>query len=230
MFGLPLTFAFPWLLAGLISLPVIWWLLRLTPPRPQQEVFPPTRILARLREKEDTPAQSPWWLTLLRLTMAALVILAMAGPILNPQDTTLKGEGPVLLVMDDGWASANDWDEYRNTALAIIDEAERDSRSIVLQSTTRLPVWTTEPVAPEDAASLIQAALPRPLEPAHGETGKAITGLLETTTVGDVVFLSDNIQREGSSDLAESLNGSGASVTVFTNNAASVNAIETVAN
>ena len=72
MAGLPLAFAFPWVLAGLAALPVIWWLLRLTPPRPQTEIFPPLAILARLVQREETPANSPWWLTLLRLTMAAL--------------------------------------------------------------------------------------------------------------------------------------------------------------
>ncbi len=75
---LPLTFGFPAILFGLLALPVIWWLLRLTPPRPQQEVFPPLRILARVLRKEETPNQSPWWLTLLRLLMAALVVLALA--------------------------------------------------------------------------------------------------------------------------------------------------------
>ena len=109
MFGLPLAFTSPWILLGLVSIPVIWWLLRLTPPRPQEETFPPTRILARLREKEETPAQSPWWLTLLRLLLAALVIIAMAGPVLNPKESGLAGDGPVMIVMDDGWASAKEW-------------------------------------------------------------------------------------------------------------------------
>ena len=109
MFGLPLAFTSPWILLGLVSLPVIWWLLRLTPPRPQEEPFPPTRILAKLQKKEETPAQSPWWLTLLRLILAGLVVVGMAGPILNPDDTQISGEGPILLVIDDGWASAKDW-------------------------------------------------------------------------------------------------------------------------
>ena len=73
MSWLPLSFGFPAVLAGLLALPVIWWLLRLTPPKPRSEVFPPLRILARVLKKEETPHQSPWWLTLLRLVMAALV-------------------------------------------------------------------------------------------------------------------------------------------------------------
>ena len=59
------------LIVFLAFLGIIWWLLRLTPPRPQQEVFPPLRILARVLRKEETPNQSPWWLTLLRLLIAA---------------------------------------------------------------------------------------------------------------------------------------------------------------
>ena len=35
MMGLPLAFAAPAVLAALVALPIIWWLLRLTPPRPR---------------------------------------------------------------------------------------------------------------------------------------------------------------------------------------------------
>ena len=43
--GLPLSFAEPALLLGLLSLPVLWWLLRVMPPRPRRIEFPPTRLL-----------------------------------------------------------------------------------------------------------------------------------------------------------------------------------------
>ena len=52
MSWLPLSFGMPAMLWGLLALPVIWWLLRLTPPRPQSEVFPPLKILARVLKKE----------------------------------------------------------------------------------------------------------------------------------------------------------------------------------
>ncbi|RWF91139.1 MAG: hypothetical protein EOQ45_27195, partial [Mesorhizobium sp.] len=70
MSWLPLSFGAPMVLWGLLALPVIWWLLRFTPPKPQTEVFPPLKILARVLKREETPQQSPWWLTLLRLLMA----------------------------------------------------------------------------------------------------------------------------------------------------------------
>src|SRR5271155_3263730 len=90
MAGLPLSFAEPALLLGLLSLPVLWWLLRVMPPRPRRIEFPPTRLLFDIAPKEETPSRTPWWLTALRLAAAALIILAAAGPIWNPQ-TGLAG-------------------------------------------------------------------------------------------------------------------------------------------
>ena len=53
----PIAFLSPWLLAGLLALPVIWWLLRTIPPRPRRIEFPPTRILVGIENREKTPAQ-----------------------------------------------------------------------------------------------------------------------------------------------------------------------------
>ena len=53
MNALPFAFAYPAILGTLVALPVIWWLLRLTPPRPKTEVFPPLKILASVLKRED---------------------------------------------------------------------------------------------------------------------------------------------------------------------------------
>jgi len=47
-----LSFASPWILAGLAALPVILWLLQFTPPRPQTVPFPPASLLLGLRARE----------------------------------------------------------------------------------------------------------------------------------------------------------------------------------
>ncbi|MBN9066937.1 MAG: BatA domain-containing protein [Rhizobiales bacterium] len=109
MSWLAFSFGQPLVLFGLAALPVIWWLLRATPPRPQDEVFPPLRILARVLKREETPERSPWWLTLLRLVMAALVILALADPVINPREKLPVKASALAVVMDNGWASAPDW-------------------------------------------------------------------------------------------------------------------------
>src|SRR6476659_808558 len=106
MMGLPLGFAQPLILLGLLSLPVLWWLLRLIPPRPRRITFPPTRLLFDIKPKEDTPARTPWWLTLLRLLLATLVIIAAAGPLWNPPVAATSGSTSVALLIDDGFPAA----------------------------------------------------------------------------------------------------------------------------
>ena len=104
--SLPLGFAQPLVLLGLLSLPVLWWLLRLVPPRPRRINFPPTRLLFEIAPKEETPSRTPWWLVLLRLTLAALVIIAAAGPLWNPPLATANRGAPLLVMLDDGWGAA----------------------------------------------------------------------------------------------------------------------------
>ena len=98
------------MLLGLVSLPVLWWLLRVMPPRPQRIEFPPTRLLFDIAPKEETPSRSPWWLTLLRLLAAALIIFAAAGPIWNPQAARAGNNAPLVMLIDDGWSAASSWD------------------------------------------------------------------------------------------------------------------------
>src|SRR5277367_5759884 len=94
-----LVFASPWVLGFLAALPVLWWLLRLTPPAPRKIIFPALMLLRGLATPEKTPARTPWWLLLLRLMIAALVIAAFADPRIDPQ-AALPGAGAVLIAID----------------------------------------------------------------------------------------------------------------------------------
>ena len=106
MMALPLVFASPWVLFALAALPILWWLLRVTPPAPRREVFPAVRLLLGLTATAETPARTPWWLLALRILAAALVIVGLARPVLDA-GAALPGTGPVLLVIDNGWAAAD---------------------------------------------------------------------------------------------------------------------------
>ncbi|WP_257166047.1 DUF4159 domain-containing protein [Bradyrhizobium sp. SRS-191] len=132
MMGLPLSFAEPLLLTGLISLPVLWWLLRVMPPRPRRIEFPPTRLLFDITPKEETPSRSPWWLTLLRLIAAALVIFAAAGPIWNPRTEAVGSKAPLVLLLDDSWSAAASWETRIKAADEIIANADADRRGVAL--------------------------------------------------------------------------------------------------
>jgi hypothetical protein len=130
--GLPLGFAQPLILMGLFALPVLWWLLRLVPPRPRRVDFPPTRLLFEIAPKEETPSRTPWWLTLLRLLLAALVIIAAAGPLWNPPVATTDRAAPLLILLDDGWAAAAAWDARLRTADELMARADADARGVAL--------------------------------------------------------------------------------------------------
>src|SRR3569833_911581 len=104
-----LSFGAPWVLAALLGLPILWWLLRVTPPQPRRIFFPPLRLLQGLKDEQQTPAHTPWWLLVLRILAAALLFLALAIPRLG-RAPRLPGIGPVGLVIDNGWGAAKGWD------------------------------------------------------------------------------------------------------------------------
>ena len=82
-----------WCCSALLSLPVLWWLLRLVPPRPRRDRISAGRGCCSISlPKEETPARTPWWLTLLRLSLAALLIFAAAGPMWNPAVATSQAD------------------------------------------------------------------------------------------------------------------------------------------
>lgn len=160
-----LAFAAPYMLGLLIVLPVIWWLLRLMPPLPKLVEFPALRLLLGLIPEEQTPVKMPWWLLLLRLLLVALLIAALARPLLNPQ-AELPGSGPLLLVIDDGWSSAPGWVTRQQHMERLIQRAERASRPVMLVTTA--PAAAEDSALPrgamraEEARALIRAMRPRP--------------------------------------------------------------------
>src|SRR5215831_7232863 len=129
-----MIFAAPWVLLALPALPLLWWLLRVTPPAPRSESFPAIRLLMGLHAREETPARTPWWLLLLRMVAATLVIVALARPVLDA-GSSLSGSGPLLLVVDNGWASAADWPRRMQAANSVLDRAERAGRKMALLAT-----------------------------------------------------------------------------------------------
>jgi hypothetical protein len=192
-----LSFGAPMVLMGLLALPVIWWLLRLTPPKPQTEVFPPLRILLRVLKKEETPHQSPWWLTLLRLLMAALIVFALAEPVFNPRERLETGGQAVALVVDNGWASAGDWDLRVATAERLIADASASGAPVVLALTAEKSSVDIGPFDAEEARNRLNAAAPRPIPVDRAAVYGRVAAVLETVPGATVAVLSDGLASSG---------------------------------
>ncbi|MET4697148.1 hypothetical protein ABIE65_000159 [Constrictibacter sp. MBR-5] len=159
----PLAFLSAPILGALLLLPLIWWILRISPPAPRMVRFPAIRLLFGLRQDEETPARTPLWLLLLRMLLAALVILALAHPILNPAVGRI-GTGPILIVVDDGWAAARNWPARIAAVDALLDDAERTERPVVLLTTAAAPSGEPPPELSLQRAADVRAAV-RALEP-----------------------------------------------------------------
>jgi hypothetical protein len=197
-----LAFVSPWLLVALAGLPIIWWLLRVTPPAPRRIRFPAIRLLLGLVPREETPARTPLWLILLRMALAALVIVALAHPLLNPQ-SRLAATGPIVLVVDDGWAAARDWPVRQAALNELLGEAEREDRRVVLVTTA--PSAGSEspaalrPIRAADARAAVQALLPKPW-PVDRRTVLSRLRAPSSPEASAAIWISDGVADRGGND------------------------------
>ncbi len=216
-----LSFAAPWALAALATLPVIWWLLRLTPPAPQRVLFPPIRLLLNLASRQESTVKSPLWLLILRLVLAGLVILAAAHPLFNAA-TALRGGGPLVLFIDDGWAAGREWASRETTIGSLLDQAERQDRQVLFVTTAPLASEAGDaarpvgPMSPAEARLQLRGLQPKPWP---GDHATAVARLQEAFQLADlstaqVAWLSDGLDDGTAQATADALGRVG-SVTLY---------------
>lgn len=195
-----LAFLNPWLLAALVTLPLMYWLMRAIPPRPQQIEFPPTRILAGIENEERTAETTPWWLTLIRLLAAAFLIFALADPILNPRaDVATDKAGPVAIIVDNSWSAAAHWDDRVKLIDRLITDAEAKGKPVIILPTAAPATGLVAKVeAPTAARSTAAALQPQPFAPDRGAALKSLQAAITTMKAepGTFVWLHDGIDHK----------------------------------
>lgn len=187
-------FLAPWLLLGLLALPVLWWLLRAVPPAPLRRRFPAVVLLLGLEDKETTPDRTPWWLLLLRMLAVAAAIIAFAQPVLNPTDRVV-GKGPLLIALDASWASAQSWSTRRDKLAEVLQFAEQDGRPVAVVRLTDRPRGT-RPLEFTDAAtaaSRIDGLQPNAWSPDYDPWIEAMA----SADAFETLWLSDGIAHTG---------------------------------
>jgi hypothetical protein len=204
MSWLPLGFAQPLVLLGLLSLPVLWWLLRLIPPQPRRVAFPPTRLLFDITPREETPRRTPWWLTLLRLTLAALVIIAAAGPLWNPPVASSTAKAPLALLIDDGFPAAGTWDARMRTAEDLIARAEADNRGVALIPLSE-PTRDISFEPPAAARVRVKQIKPKPHAVERADALPTLGRFLGATPEVELIWLTDGVDLGGGSEFVAAL-------------------------
>lgn len=199
-----LGFSAPWLLIGLLALPVLYFLLRAIPPAPIRRMFPAVVLLLGLKDSEQETDRTPWWLMLLRMMAVAAAIVGFAGPVLNPTQTP-TGSGPLLIVVDGSWAQADTWSTVQAQIDQTLINARGAGRQVALLNLSHpeLPVF--------QAADAI-APLASGLEPSAWAPAADLPPLPEGAF--DTIWFSDSLARDGQSQLITALTARG-DVSVF---------------
>jgi len=158
-----LTFLAPLTLLGLLSLPIIWWILKITPPRPKKAVFPPLRLLQQVKTEEETPNATPLWLLLFRFLLIGLIVFALSLPIIKQAEGI--EDRPLTLLLDTHWAAGANWTAMSQEAEARIADARRKNLSVRIITSTRASTDTELPsFKPADQAlNTLRTIFPDPL-------------------------------------------------------------------
>ena len=196
-----LTFAAPLALLGLLALPAIYWLLRVIPPAPREIFFPPVRLLRGLAPQERARARTPWPLLLLRLALAATVALAMAGPIWSWTAPAQDG-GPLLVLLDDGWAAAPSWETRREAVAALLQDSARAGTPGALLLASK---GAAAPAIGADANELLRAAKPAPWLPDRAAAGREVENFAREHKHARIVWISDGLEAGGVAEFAAAL-------------------------
>jgi len=190
-------FSAPWLLLGLVALPILWLLLRAVPPAPIRRRFPGVALLLGLKDDDQQSDKTPWWLLLLRTLAVAAVILGFAGPVLNPDDR-LPGTGPMLVVVDGTWADARDWPRRIDRIAEALDEAGRDARTVAVVSLTDLPEGDLVFQSADAGSARLPSLTPRP----WGVDGAAAMVWAEGLSGGfETLWMSDGLDQPWRADV-----------------------------
>lgn len=190
--SLPIAFSAPLALIALALLPVLWLILRVTPPRPRRIDFPPLKIVRDLIPQRETPAHTPWWLLALRMAVAALAILAVAGPVWNPVRDAAALRGPLLLLVDNGFGAAADWPERQAIAESRIAAAGREGRPVAVVGLAEAPAEIAL-AEPQGALERLRALGLQPHAPDRGAHLQRLEAFWRAQPQAETVWVADGL-------------------------------------
>ncbi len=193
-----LSFTYPLILTTLALLPILWLLLRALPQAPKRQMFPGHFFLKRIKNSNETPSRAPWYILLMRLIALAAVIIAVAEPVLNNPEK-LTRDGPVVIVLDDGWPAADGWTLRQNALRMIAAELTESSRLIWLLTTSPMQRGDAlqalrGPLTPDQLSEFADTMVPTPFAPDRFAALTAVQQIEDRLAgAADIRWLSDGI-------------------------------------
>lgn len=196
MFSLAgMTFLSPVLLAALVSIPVLWWLLRVMPPRPKTLKFPAFFLMHDLPTDLKTPSHTPWWLLLLRSLIFLCFILALAEPVLKLTAGVPGSGGSVLVAVDNGYAAASNWGDREAKLREYLSQVRRTKRTVIFLPTaadeTDGKLHFFGPMEAGEAEQWADHLQPMPWPTDHSAATVLAREVIDKHKVTHAIFLSD---------------------------------------
>ena len=117
--------------SGLITLPIIFLLIKYYPPKPKKRVYSSFFLLKNIIDRNTIKTNFPLWLLLFRLLICFLIILFFSDPYFKKDQQTENYEN-YIIISDNAWSKASNWQNYKNIVKEISLEAENNSKKIHL--------------------------------------------------------------------------------------------------
>jgi len=177
----------------------------MVPPEPRKLALPTFKFLADLNSAARNIETAPIWLKILRAIALFAIVGAIAGPYYSYQKKATNSLEAVTIIIDDGWSNANDWQQIRDRANAIIEmhapiNAETTQFRIILTSQkAELPISV---LTKHDALDFIAQTAPRPYLPNHQACA---TRLEKLNQKSHIYYFSDGINHQSSGKFLEVL-------------------------
>ena len=116
-------------LFGLISLPIIFFIMKLYPLNPRKTEFSSFFILSKISQKNTAKTKSPLWLLFFRILLCFFIILFFSKPFLTINNQIEKFKNYVIIA-DNGWSISSNYQNYKNIIKEISLEAEKNKKEI----------------------------------------------------------------------------------------------------
>ena len=122
-------------LIGLISLPIIFYIIRFYPPTPKQKDFSSLFLLKDIISKSSSKSKFPIWLLIFRLLICMLIILFFSDPFISnsKKNTEVKN---YIIIADNSWSIANNWQNFKQILNKISLEAESNGKEVHIYLTS----------------------------------------------------------------------------------------------
>ena len=126
-----ISFANIYALFGLITLPLIFFIMKFYPPKPKKIKFSSFFILKKIVKNDTAKTKFPLWLLVFRILLCFFIVLFFSKPFLKISDQKNKYKNFVIIA-DNGWSISSNLKNYKNIIKEISLEAEKSNKEIHL--------------------------------------------------------------------------------------------------